>query len=52
VLSRSRGRWHICFSDETPDAYGPHPLQAVVDIDVDLTSLIGTSDNNTVPTPK
>ena len=23
VLSRSCGRWHICFSVETPDAHGP-----------------------------
>lgn len=52
VLSRSCGKWYICFSVETPDAYGPHPLRAVVGIDVGLTSLIATSDGDTKPTPK
>ena len=52
VLSRSCGKWYICFSVETPDAYGPHPLRAVVGIDVGLASLIATSDGDTVPTPQ
>jgi putative transposase len=52
VLSRSCGKWYICFCVETPDACGPHPLRAVVGIDVGLTSLIATSDGDTVPTPQ
>jgi putative transposase len=52
VLSRSCGKWYICFSIETPDAYGPYPLRAVVGIDIGLTSLIATSAGDTVPTPK
>jgi putative transposase len=52
VISRSCGKWYICFSVETPDAYGPHALRAVVGIDVGLTSLIATSDGDAVPTPK
>ena len=52
ILSRSCGKWHICFSVETPDAYGPHPFRAAVGIDVGLTSLIATSDGDTEPTPK
>ena len=49
---RSCGRWYICFSVETPDAYGPHPFREAVGIDVGLTNLIATSDGETVPTPK
>lgn len=52
VLSRSCGKWYICFSVETPDAYGPHLVRAAVGIDVGLTSLIATSDSDTVPTPQ
>lgn len=52
TLSRSCGRWYVCFSVETPDACGPNPIQSVVGIDVGLTSLIATSDGDTVPTPK
>ena len=52
MLSRSCGKWHICFSVETPDAHGPHPVRAVVGIDVGLTSLIATSDGDAVATPK
>jgi putative transposase len=52
ILSRSCGKWYVCFSVETPDAYGPHPVRAAVGIDVGLTSLIATSDGETVPTPK
>lgn len=52
ILSRSCGKWYICFTVETPDAYGPPPLRAVAGVDVGLTSLIATSDGDTVPTPK
>jgi transposase len=52
ILSRSCGKWHICFSVETPDAYGPHPFRAAIGINVGLTSLIATSDGDTEPTPK
>lgn len=52
VLSRSCGKWYICFSVEAPDAYGPHPIRAAVGVDVGLTSLIATSDGEIVPTPK
>ena len=46
VLSRSCGKWHICFSVESSDAHGPHPVRAAVGIDVGLTSLIATSDGD------
>ena len=52
VVLRSCGKWYIRFSVETPDAHGPHPFRAAVGIDVGLTSLIATSDGETVPTPK
>ncbi|WP_211114108.1 RNA-guided endonuclease InsQ/TnpB family protein, partial [Skermanella aerolata] len=52
VLSRSCGKWHICFSVEPPAAHGPYPVRAVIGIDVGLTSLIATSDGDTVPTPQ
>ena len=52
VLSRSCGKWHICFFVETPDAHGPDPVRAAVGIDVGLTSLIATSDGDAVPTPQ
>ena len=52
ILSRSCGKWYICFSVETPDAYGPHPFRDAVGIDVGLTRLIATSDGDTEPTPK
>jgi putative transposase len=52
VLSRSCGKWYICFSVENPDAYGPHLVRAAVGIDVGLTNLIATSDGDTVPTPQ
>ena len=52
VLSRSCGRWYIYFSVETPDVWGPLPVRAAVGIDVGLTSLIATSDGDTVATPK
>jgi putative transposase len=52
ILSRSCGKWYICFSVETPGAYGPHPFRAAAGIDVGLTSLIATSDGDTEPTPK
>jgi putative transposase len=52
VLSRSCGKWHICFFVETPDAHGRDPVRAAVGIDVGLTSLIATSDGDAVPTPQ
>jgi putative transposase len=52
VLSRSCGKWYICFSVEIPDAHGPHLVRAAVGIDVGLTNLIATSDSDTVPTPQ
>jgi putative transposase len=52
VVLRSCGKWYIRFSVETPDAYGPHPFREAVGVDVGLTSLIATSDGDTVPTPK
>lgn len=52
IISRSCGKWYICFAVETPDAYGPHPLGAVIGVDVGLTSLIATSDGDAEPTPK
>jgi putative transposase len=52
VLSRSCGKWYICFSVETPAAHGPHPVRAVVGIDVGLISLMATSDGDAVPTPQ
>ena len=52
VLHRSCDKWYVCFSVETPDAYGPHPLRTVIGVDVGLTNLIATSDGETIPTPK
>ena len=39
-------------SIETPDAYGPWPDKGAVGIDVGLSSLIATSDGETVATPQ
>ena len=52
VLSRSAGKWFVCFQIAIPDAYGPWPQRPAVGIDVGLSSLIATSDGETVPTPQ
>ncbi|QCG93137.1 transposase (plasmid) [Azospirillum sp. TSA2s] len=51
VLSRSAGTWFVCFQVALPDQEGPPHGGAAVGIDVGLSSLIATSDGETVETP-
>lgn len=52
VVSRSCGKWYVCFQIEVPETYGPWPDKDAVGIDVGLSSLIATSDGETVPMPQ
>lgn len=52
VLSRSCGKWYVCFQITVPEMYGPWPEKGAVGIDVGLSSLIATSDGETVATPQ
>lgn len=52
IVSRSRGKWFICFQVTLPEFYGPWPDKGAVGIDVGLSSLIATSDGETVATPQ
>jgi putative transposase len=52
VISRSCGKWYICFQITMPDAYGPWPDKGAVGIDMGLSNLIATSDGETVRTPQ
>jgi putative transposase len=52
VLSRSCGKWYVCFQIAVPELYGPWPDKGAVGIDVGLSSLIATSDGETVATPQ
>lgn len=52
VLSRSCGKWYVCFQITVPKLYGPWPDKGAVGVDVGLSSLIATSDGETVPTPQ
>lgn len=51
VVSRSAGKWFVCFQVALPDQEGPPRDGAAVGIDVGLSSLIATSDGETVATP-
>ncbi|KAA0577961.1 IS200/IS605 family element transposase accessory protein TnpB [Azospirillum sp. B21] len=50
VLSRSAGKWFICFQIALPDQVVQPRDGASVGIDVGLTSLVATSDGNVVKT--
>lgn len=52
VISRSCGKWYVCFQIDIPEVYGPWPDRGAVGIDVGLSSLIATSDGRTVATPQ
>lgn len=52
VLSRSAGKWFVCFQIALPDQEGPPRDGAAVGIDVGLTSLVATSDGDVVKTPQ
>jgi putative transposase len=52
VLSRSAGRWYICFQLERPEAEVAERAVNPVGIDVGLTSLVALSNGETVPTPQ
>ena len=51
VLSRSLGRWYVCFQIELPDAE-PRPDFNPVGIDLGLTALVALSTGETIPTPQ
>lgn len=51
VVSRSAGKWYVCFQITLPDAEVPQRDGAAAGIDVGLSSLIATSDGETEPTP-
>jgi putative transposase len=52
VISRSCGKWYVCFQLELPEAAAPERGFAPVGIDLGLTSLIALSNGDTFPTPQ
>lgn len=52
VVSRSCGKWFVCFQIEVPDAEAPERPFAPVGVDVGLSSLVALSTGETVPAPK
>lgn len=52
ILSRSAGKWFACFQVTMPDGDVPQRDGASVGIDLGLSSLIATSDGETVETPQ
>jgi putative transposase len=52
VVSRSNGKWYICFQITLADADIPDRKFASVGIDLGLTSLVALSTGETVPTPQ
>jgi putative transposase len=52
VVSRSCGRWFVCFQIEVPDAEAPERAFAPVGVDMGLSSLVALSTGETVPAPK
>ncbi len=52
VISRSCGKWYVCFQLELPDAEPTQRNGLAVGIDVGLSSLIATSDGETVNAPQ
>lgn len=52
VVSRSCGKWYVCFQIELPEAKPIVRLFAPVGIDLGLTSLVALSSGETIPTPQ
>ena len=52
VLSRSCGKWFVCFQIELLDAEAPKRAFASVGVDVGLASLVALSTGETVAAPK
>lgn len=52
VVSRSAGKWFVCFQVALPDREGLPRDGAAVGIDVGLSNLIASSDGETVVTPQ
>lgn len=52
VVSRSCGKWYVCFQIEVPDAEAPERPFAPVGVDVGLSSLVALSTGETIPAPK
>jgi putative transposase len=52
VVSRSAGKWFVCFQITLPDGAAKERDDALVGIDIGLSSLIATSDGQTVATPQ
>ena len=52
VISRSCGKWHVCFQIELPAAGAIERPFAPIGIDLGLTSLVALSNGETVPTPR
>jgi putative transposase len=53
VVSRSCGKWYVCFQLELPEADEPIIREfAPIGIDLGLTSLVALSNGETVPTPQ
>jgi putative transposase len=52
VVSRSSGKWFVCFQLELPEAEAIERPFAPTGIDLDLTSLVTLSNGETVATPQ
>lgn len=52
VISRSCGKWYVCFQIDLPDALPVERPFAPIGIDLGLTSLVALSNGETVPTPQ
>ena len=52
VISRSCGKWYVCFQIELPAAGAIERPFAPIGIDLGLTSLVALSNGETVPTPR
>src|SRR5271166_353043 len=52
VVSRSCGKWYVCFQIELPDAAFPERTFAPIGVDLGLTSLVALSNGETVATPQ
>jgi putative transposase len=51
VVSRSCGKWFVCFQIEMPDATAPEREFCPVGVDLGLSSLVALSTGETEPTP-
>lgn len=52
VISRSCGKWYVCFQTELPNTEPVARDFAPIGIDLGLTSLVALSNGETVPTPQ